>query len=125
MGKLDRWFVSRKQYDADLSQKDVAIDRLFDERDDLDDDLQDALQRIAELNVAKHKVTKAEFDSLWAMKCAHCGGSHTIACPRVRRLRFRPDGQSPSEVEFFADGEWPKDSVVWLEDLVVEEPKPN
>lgn len=65
--------------------------------------------------------TKAERDALLASKCAHCGGVHAIACPRVRRMRFRPDGQSLYEVEFWET--WDKTRVVWPEDLFeTEEP---
>ncbi len=46
--------------------------------------------------------------------CIHCGGLHAIACPRVKRIRFRTDG-GLEEVEFWAD--WPTDRVIWKEDL--------
>jgi len=48
--------------------------------------------------------------------CTHCGGWHLRACPRVRRLRFGPDG-SLREVEFRADWRWER-RVVWHEELL-------
>lgn len=102
-----------------------AINRLVGEKDDIDDDLRTARDKIAELEKeatpAKQKVTTEEMARLTALRCAHCGGSHTIACPRVKRIRFRPDGQSPAETEFWADDQWPHDDVVWLETLIVED----
>ena len=52
-----------------------------------------------------------------ANRCAHCGGVHAINCPRVKRIRFRADGSTPLEVEFWADNEWPKDRIVFPEDV--------
>lgn len=60
--------------------------------------------------------TSEELARLRDQRCIHCGGAHAIACPRVKRLRFRADGQTPLEVEFWADRDWPKDRVVFLED---------
>jgi hypothetical protein len=130
VGKLDRWFVSGGRHTLALQLLDSAeieiarladvVTRLYEEKDAIDDDLQDALKKVAP---AKRKVTQDEMDSLKAIRCASCGGAHTIACPRVKRMRFRPDGQSPAEVEFFSAGEWPKDDVVWLEELEIEKAK--
>jgi hypothetical protein len=104
----------------EIVRLDGVIDRLYEEKDDIDDDLQDALKKVPPV---KRKVTQVEMDALTAIRCASCGGSHTIACPRVKRMRFRPDGQSPAEVEFWASGEWPREDVVWLEELEIEKVK--
>jgi hypothetical protein len=47
----------------------------------------------------------------------NCGGVHSISCPRVKRIRFRGDGQTPLEVEYFES--WPQDNILWIEDLYV------
>jgi hypothetical protein len=66
-------------------------------------------------------LTPEQRAALLANKCIHCGGSHTIACPRVKRLRFRADGQTPVEIEFWALDEWrtpwAEDRIVWPEDM--------
>lgn len=52
--------------------------------------------------------------------CVHCGGLHLRACPRVKRMRFRPQpGQRIEliEVEFWPDGEWSDLGVIWPEDV--------
>ena len=130
MGKLDRWIVSGKRHTLALqmigtaafetARLEAVVKRLYEEKDDIDDDLQDALKKVPP---AKRKVTQVEMDALTAIRCASCGGAHTIACPRVKRMRFRPDGQSPAEVEFWRYDEWPKDDVVWLEELEIEKAK--
>lgn len=130
MGKLDRWFVSGGRHglalqmlgsaEFEIARLNGVVNRQYEEKDALDDDLQDALKKVPPV---KRKVTQAEMDSLKAIRCASCGGAHTIACPRVKRMRFRPDGQSPAEVEFWASGEWPRDDVVWLEELEIEKVK--
>lgn len=79
-------------------------------------------ERIATLSLPvivppKEPLTEEQRKTLLAAKCMHCGGAHNIACPRVKRMRFRADGSTPLEVEFFPDGEWPKDRIIWLEDL--------
>jgi hypothetical protein len=51
--------------------------------------------------------------------CSHCGGSHARACPRVRRLRFHPDAKLAA-VEFWPDGQWKDDGIMWPEDLPPE-----
>lgn len=126
MVKLDRWFIRRSRHERIVANKDSAINRLFVEKDDLDDDLRDALMKIVSLEhqvdqQRKRKVSRAEKDILTAARCVSCGGVHGIACPRVKRMRFRPDGQTPVEVEFWRSDEWPQDDVVWLEKLEIEE----
>jgi hypothetical protein len=130
--KLDRWFVRRERYDlvirefrTEVTKFSKTIDRLYQERDDIDDDLRDAVLKIIDLEKtsAKRTVTQVEMDALKAIRCSSCGGAHTIACPRVKRMRFRPDGSSPAEVEFFPAGEWPREDVSWLEELEIEKAK--
>ncbi len=48
--------------------------------------------------------------------CRHCGGRHARACPRVRRLAFHSNGQL-AEVEFWPDGRWSDDYVIWPEQV--------
>lgn len=48
--------------------------------------------------------------------CSHCGGRHTRACPRVKRLQFHPNGQLAS-VEFWAAGKWDDSNIIWQEHL--------
>jgi hypothetical protein len=66
-------------------------------------------------------ITEEQRQALQANRCLHCGGSHTIACPRVKRLRFRADGQTPLEVEFWPidvwRDAWVEDRIVWPEDV--------
>ena len=131
MGKLDRWIVSGERHaialrmlekvNDEIVRLSHTIDRLYEEKDDIDDDLRNAISSLEKkVAPAKRRVTQAEMDSLNAIRCASCGGAHTIACPRVKRMRFRPDGQSPAEVEFWRDDEWPHEDVVWLEELEIE-----
>jgi hypothetical protein len=54
-------------------------------------------------------------------KCAHCGGLHLRACPRVKRLQFAERGQHVVEVEFWPPGQWPEDDVIWPEQVFEEE----
>jgi hypothetical protein len=64
-------------------------------------------------------LTQAQKDALRANQCLYCGGSHVVAissCPRIRRMRFRGDGQTPMEVEFWAWGEFPVDGIVLPEE---------
>ena len=139
-----RWHAHYKRQIAKAEQEiarlNSVVGRMFGERDDIDDDLADALAKYArvmnenralgeeirrlELLVPadKETVTQDQYNTLVAAKCTHCGGVHSIACPRIKRIRFQPGGQAPSEVEFFADNEWPKDNVQWIENIVVESP---
>jgi hypothetical protein len=125
--RLDRWFVRRELLDKareQMGEMNVTINRMWSEKDDLEDDLLDARAKIADLEAklpkSKELVTQDEYNVMKASRCANCGGSHAISCPRVKRMRFRPDGQTPVEVEFWRDDEWPKDNVKWLENLVID-----
>lgn len=56
--------------------------------------------------------------TVWDQRvCQHCGGLHSRACPRVRRIAYGTD-HKPVEVEFWPDGRWPTDGVIWLEDVI-------
>lgn len=136
-----RW---RTHYKSQLviAQKEIerlnsVINRLVGDKDDLDDDLTDAEVKIDRLRDANENlsnqirqlapadpetVTLEQYNVLAASKCANCGGVHTAACPRVKRIRFQTGGQTPAEVEFWRDDEWPKENVKWIENLVIETP---
>lgn len=44
--------------------------------------------------------------------CAHCKGIHVRACPRVKKMAYHESG-TLAEVEFWPDGKWPTDNVVF------------
>jgi ribosomal protein L44E len=67
--------------------------------------------------------TTADRDALLKMRCADCGYIHTINCPRVRRLRFRQDGETRLEVEYW--DQWPHDDVVSVDDYIEEHEAPS
>lgn len=50
--------------------------------------------------------------------CGHCGGWHLRACPRLKRIRYRPDGATPLEAEYWQD--WTDEDVVWPESVYEE-----
>jgi hypothetical protein len=53
-------------------------------------------------------------------QCRHCGGVHQRACPRVKRLRFDTErGGALVEVEFWPEGSWSGEHVIWPEMLGV------
>ena len=52
--------------------------------------------------------------------CTHCGGRHTRACPRVKRMQFHPNGALAS-VEFWAEGKWNDSEIIWQEDIAEAE----
>jgi hypothetical protein len=52
--------------------------------------------------------------------CQHCGGLHTRACPRVRRLVYHPNGMV-AEVEFFPPDVWSDNEIIWPEDLETDD----
>ena len=49
--------------------------------------------------------------------CAHCGGRHTRACPRVKKFRYHPGG-GLAEVVFWR--KWSTDHVLFDDDLDTE-----
>lgn len=62
------------------------------------------------------ELTPEQRAELLRNKCQHCGGTHAIACPRVRELWYRPNGL-PLRVAYWAHGEYPTDEIVWPTDL--------
>ena len=50
------------------------------------------------------------------MQCQHCLGVHAEACPRVKSREQYENGQL-KRVDYFAEGEWTSDSVIWAEDI--------
>ena len=48
--------------------------------------------------------------------CDHCRGRHARACPRVKAMKWHPNGALAS-VAFWADDQWSDEHVVWPEDL--------
>lgn len=49
--------------------------------------------------------------------CAHCGGRHVRACPRVKSMRFHPNG-SLAGVDFWGDGKWSEAHVLFGDEMV-------
>lgn len=53
-------------------------------------------------------------------QCQHCKGVHARACPRVKRIRYDTErGNAVAEVEYWPDGQWSDQHVIWPEDLGV------
>lgn len=52
--------------------------------------------------------------------CRHCGGRHERACPRVKSMRYHPNG-ALAEVTFWPSGKWSDDHIIWPEDLAAAE----
>lgn len=51
--------------------------------------------------------------------CPHCGGLHSRACPRVKRVKW--DGGKPVEAVYWRDGRWPTDSILFPEDIAEDD----
>jgi hypothetical protein len=64
--------------------------------------------------------TKAELRAKFENEaCRWCGGLHQRECPRIRHIIYNPsDIREIREVEFWADSEWDRSTVLWPEDLV-------
>lgn len=62
-------------------------------------------------------------DQWEADACGSCGGLHTTAikapgsCPRIRRITYDSSGRM-LEVEYWPDGKWPKDGIIWPDEIV-------
>jgi len=52
--------------------------------------------------------------------CEHCGGRHLRRCPRVRRFKWHPNG-ALAGVEFWPDGAWSDQHVLWPDELETDE----
>ncbi len=62
-------------------------------------------------------LTPTESDKLREQPvCVHCQGWHAMACPRVRRMVFNASG-AIAEVEFWAWRDWPKDAVIFPDEI--------
>lgn len=48
--------------------------------------------------------------------CQHCKGLHARACPRVKSMTFHNNG-SLASIEFWQDGEWSDNNVIWPEEV--------
>lgn len=51
--------------------------------------------------------------------CAHCGGRHVRACPRVKSMRFHQNG-ALAGVDFWPDGKWSENHVLFADELVTD-----
>ncbi len=94
-----------------------------------EEEVAELMARVEELSKPREPetpepITPEQREILVANRCSHCGGSHSIACPRVKRIRFRADNQ-PLEVEFWPDGQWDTTRVVFVEDFPEVEPPPS
>lgn len=58
--------------------------------------------------------------------CGSCGGLHTTAikapgsCPRIRKITYDSQGRMLG-VEYWPDGKWPKDGIIWPDEIVAGE----
>lgn len=95
-----QWFAA--EHDARPYPRQLTTEELTGGKDDT--------QLTAELAAALRKIPT----------CNHCGGRHSRACPRVRRMEFHPNGALAS-VEFWAEGKWNDSEIIWQEDLVDED----
>jgi hypothetical protein len=62
-----------------------------------------------------------QIESWRLIACHLCGGVHERMCPKPRHIWFGP-GESVTEVEYFAKGEWSEDDIIWPEDILAEDP---
>lgn len=69
------------------------------------------------------QLTAEELQRLRENRCSHCGGTHARACPRVRRMAWHLNGNL-AEVEFWPDGRWPDEHIVWPEQLAEQQDEP-
>lgn len=74
------------------------------------------------LKATKPTLTAEQIAQAKEAKCTHCGGVHSISCPRVKRIRFRPD-ESPLEVEYWDT--YPTDRILFLEDYLEPDSAPS
>ena len=81
------------------------------------------MEHVSETGHSNQPVTEgddvaAEWELLRTRQCQHCGGAHARACPRVKRLEWHPNGELAA-VEFWPEGAWSTDGVLWPEDIPV------
>jgi hypothetical protein len=52
-------------------------------------------------------------------ECEWCGGIHQGLCPRVKKIIYHPnDDRVIREVEFWAEGDWSRNQIIFPEDVV-------
>jgi hypothetical protein len=117
--EYDEAFEDYKRAYADLIRANETISRLTGELSAARADVAAYRERDA---AKPPPLTPEQRNHLLKNRCNHCGGVHAINCPRLKRIRFRADGQTPYEIEYWSDAEWPKDQVVWIESLFEEPP---
>jgi hypothetical protein len=61
--------------------------------------------------------SKISFEEFESMKCAHCGGAHLRACPRIKKMSFHQSGNL-AEIEFWQDGQWDTSNIMWPEQVI-------
>lgn len=71
-------------------------------------------RRVASMDSTERAALRKAFDD--GRACPQCGGLHTRACPRVKRIVYNAAG-GVSEVEFFPPGTWSDDAIIWPEDI--------
>lgn len=79
------------------------------------------LSRKTEETLEGVELSQADFEKI---QCVHCGGAHFRACPRVKRMVFNNSG-GLQEIEFWPEGSWSTENVIWPEDIMEEEDHAN
>lgn len=77
---------------------------------------------MAKLSKQQREEARQAFDDQG--QCPDCGGLHSRACPRVKRMVLRYSETRGlqqreligREVEYFNHGDWPEEDVIWPED---------
>lgn len=106
--------------EVEISDAEEATEAAVLRATEAETELADAQRPVLTI-VPRESYSEEELTTLQENACVHCGGSHAVACPRVKRLRFRADGETVLEVEFWPDAEWPKERIIWVEDLPAPE----
>jgi hypothetical protein len=107
------------QAQSALEQAAVAIEASTAERVAAEERAEAAERKLSSREEQRARLamlTEEEVTAQLSGRCLHCGGIHERACPRVRSLRFRPDGITPLAVEFWEH--WDASEVIWPEDYV-------
>lgn len=76
--------------------------------------MSDATEPAADDQLTAEQAAKARKLFAEGKACKHCGGIHARACPRVKRMAFQ--GDNLIEVEFWPEGRWSDDHIIWPED---------
>lgn len=103
--------------------KAVALAGALEVKIDRDDAADFTALRVAEpprpVLTAEQKTAAREEMKAQGGPCLHCGGLHSRACPRVRRVKW--DGGKPVEAVYWRDGKWPTSEVLFPEDIAEDE----